>query len=90
MHLRRLASLSLCALILVAPAFAKGPPQPLPEWPCDTPFAGPLEPEMLWPGVPLQPEDAWRADEAARRLVDLLTASENSPAMGERELAAYA
>ncbi|MGO8919674.1 MAG: hypothetical protein ACLQJR_27560 [Stellaceae bacterium] len=71
------------------PACAKGPPQPLPDWPCDTPFAGPLEPALLWPDAGVADGD-WRQDQAARTLVDFLTASENSPAMGEREIADYA
>ncbi|HXZ00440.1 MAG TPA: hypothetical protein VEI03_10595 [Stellaceae bacterium] len=81
--------LLLLCLACAFPAFAKGPPKPLPDWPCDTPFAGPLEPAMLWPGA-VPPEGDWREDAAARALVDFLTASENSPAMGEREIADYA
>jgi hypothetical protein len=81
--------LSFCLFCLAVPAFAKGPPHALPEWPCDTPFAGPLEPGMLWPGATAQPEEAWHADLAARHLVDFLAASENSPAMGEQEIADF-
>jgi hypothetical protein len=88
MALTRLVLLLLC-FGCVLPAFAKGPPKPLPDWPCDTPFAGPLEPAMLWPGA-APPGGDWREDAAARALVDFLTASENSPAMGEREIADYA
>jgi hypothetical protein len=80
-----LLSLSF-TLLLAWPAVAKGPPHALPEWPCDTPFAGPLEPGMLWPGATPEPENAWHENLAARHLVDFLTASENSPAMGEREI----
>lgn len=87
MPLTRLALLVFC-LGYALPAFAKGPPQALPDWPCDTPFAGPLEPAMLWPGAS-PPEGDWHEDAAARGLVDFLTASENSPAMGEREIADY-
>ena len=87
MPLARLA-LVLLALASISPALAKGPPHALPDWPCDTPFAGPLEPAMLWPGAGA-PEGDWRADAAARELVDFLTASENSPAMGEQEIADY-
>jgi hypothetical protein len=89
MPMTRLLPLAL-AVLVVLPAFAKGPPKPLPEWPCDTPFAGPLEPGMLWPGATARPENAWHADLAARHLVDFLTASENSPAMGEQEIADFA
>lgn len=84
----RLALILLC-LACASPAFAKEPPKPLPDWPCDTPLAGPLEPAMLWPGA-APPDGDWREDAAARALVDFLTASENSPAMGEREIADYA
>ncbi len=83
MLVARLVPILLC---LAVPAFAKGPPHALPEWPCDTPFAGPLEPGMLWPGATAQPEDAWHENLAARHLVDFLTASENSPAMGTQEI----
>jgi len=76
------------AIALAAPAFAKGPPKALPDWPCDTPFAGPLEPGMLWPGATAAPDGAWHEDPRARALVEFLTAGENSPAMGEREVAA--
>jgi hypothetical protein len=85
----RLAGLAAAALLLgAAPAVAKGPPKPLEEWPCGTPFAGPLAAEMLWPGADAQPaaEGAWEADPVARRLVEFLTAGENSPAMGQREI----
>ena len=88
MPTKRLLAL-LLALLVALPAFAKGPPKPLPEWPCDTPFAGPLEPGMLWPGATPRPENAWHADLTARHLVDFLTASENSPAMGEQEIADF-
>ncbi len=64
-------------------ALAKGPPKPLPDWPCDTPFFGPLEPAMLWPGAESGTENSWEQDPAAREIVDFLTASENSPAMGQ-------
>ncbi len=86
----------LCSLALVlglaiaTPALGKDAPQALSDWPCDTPFAGPLEPAMLWPGAPAQPEGLWQNDAAAKRLVEFLTAGENSPAMGEREIADYA
>jgi len=83
-----LLSLSL-ALLLAWPATAKGPPHALSEWPCATPFAGPLAPGMLWPGATPEPENAWHDNLAARHLVDFLTASENSPAMGEREIADF-
>ncbi len=86
MSLTRLALLSLC-LVSAAPAFAKGPPKPLPDWPCSGALAGPLEPAMLWPGA--APEGEWHEDPVARELVDFLAASENSPAMGEREIADY-
>lgn len=85
---KRLMLILLCMSAAV-PALAKGPPKPLPDWPCDTPFAGPLEPGMLWPGAPAIEGD-WHQDPAARELVDFLSASENSPAMGEREIADYA
>lgn len=88
MNLTRLVLLSLC-LACAFPAFAKGPPKPLPDWPCSGSLAGPLEPAMLWPGA-VPAEGDWRADPAARQLVDFLTAGENSPAMGEREIADYA
>lgn len=88
MMLTRLLLLSLC-LAAALPAFAKGPPRPLPDWPCGGSLAGPLEPAMLWPGA-APPEGDWRNDPAARGLVDFLTAGENSPAMGEREIADYA
>jgi hypothetical protein len=83
MRVARLVPILLC---LAFPAFAKGPPHALPEWPCDTPFAGPLEPGMLWPGATAQPDMAWHQDLAARHLVDFLAASENSPAMGKQEI----
>jgi hypothetical protein len=82
-------SLPLC-LLLALPAVAKGPAKPLSDWPCDTPFAGPLEPGMLWPGAVSLPEEAWHDDQTARYLVDFLTASENSLGMGEREIADFA
>jgi hypothetical protein len=88
MLITRLLPILLC-LVLALPAFAKGPPKPLPDWPCDTPFAGPLEPGMLWDGATEQPENAWHDDLVARHFVDFLTASENSPAMGEREIADF-
>lgn len=75
------------ALAFAVPAFAKGPPKPLSDWPCDTPFAGPLEPQMLWPGAEPRAEGTWREDPLARQLVEFLTAGENSPAMGENEIA---
>jgi hypothetical protein len=77
-------------LALAAPALAKEAPQALTDWPCDTPFAGPLEPAMLWPDAPARPEGLWQSDPAAKRLVEFLSAGENSPAMGEREIADYA
>jgi len=73
-----------------APAFGKDAPQALPDWPCETPFAGPLEPAILWPGAPTRSEGLWQRDPAAKRLVEFLTAGENSPAMGEREIDDYA
>lgn len=82
----RILGLLPLLLCLALPAFAKGPPHALPEWPCDTPFAGPLEPGMLLQGATAQPEMAWHQDLAARHLVDFLTASENSPAMGKQEI----
>jgi hypothetical protein len=87
MSFKRLALLSLC-LVSATPVFAKGPPKPLPDWPCSGSLAGPLEPAMLWPGA-VPPEGDWHDDAAARELVDFLTAGENSPAMGEREIADY-
>jgi hypothetical protein len=79
------------AITLGTPAFAaQGPAKPLPDWPCDTPLSGQLEPAMLWPGATAQPEGAWQDDAEARQLVEFLTASENSPAMGEREIGDYA
>ena len=86
--LRFLATFLILALSSL-PAFAKGPPKPLPDWPCSTPFAGPLEPGNLWPGAAARPEYAWHDDLVARHLVDFLTASENSPAMGEQEIADF-
>jgi hypothetical protein len=80
--------LLLLSLACAAPAIAKGPPKPLSDWPCSGALAGPLEPGMLWPGA-TPPEGDWHADPAARTLVDFLAASENSPAMGEREIADY-
>lgn len=71
---------------LTASALAKEPPKPLSDWPCDTPFFGPLEAGMLWPGAEANAEAAWADDPAARELVDFLTASENSPAMGQRKI----
>jgi hypothetical protein len=82
----RLRLLAIALFMLATPAFAKGPPKPLPDWPCETPFAGPLEPSMLWPGATPQPEGVWLQDPTARPLVEFLTAGENSPAMGEREI----
>jgi hypothetical protein len=89
--LRNLAGFAVAGAVLlatVAPGLAKGPPTPLTDWPCDTPFAGPLEAKMLWPGAGelLAPAGAWKADPAAYRLVNFLTAGENSPAMGQREI----
>ncbi len=80
------AAIALAALAV--PAVAKEPPKPLQDWPCESPFAGPLDAEMLWPGAAAQmPTDgAWEADPAAHKLVDFLTAGENSPAMGQREI----
>ena len=75
---------------LAAPALGKEAPQALSDWPCDTPFAGPLEPAIFWSGAPVRPEGLWQSDPAAKRLVEFLTAGENSPAMGEREIADYA
>jgi hypothetical protein len=90
-RMRLLFLLPLLSLSLVSglPAVAKGPPKPLPEWPCSGSLAGPLEPAMLWPGA-TPPAGGWESDPAARELVDFLTAGENSPAMGEREIADYA
>jgi hypothetical protein len=79
--------LSLC-LVPALPAFAKGPPKPLPEWPCSGSLAGPLEPAMLWPGA-IPPAGDWQEDQAARDLVDFLAAGENSPTMGEHEIEDY-
>lgn len=76
-------------LFAACPALAKGPPKPLPDWPCAGSLPGPLEPGMLWPGATPQPENAWHDDLTARHLVDFLTASENSPAMGEQEIADF-
>ena len=56
-------------LAIAAPTLAKDAPQALSDWPCETPFAGPLEPEMLWPNVPARPEGLWQSDPAAKRLV---------------------
>jgi hypothetical protein len=78
------------ALAIAAPALGKDAPQALSDWPCETPFAGPLEPAMLWPNAPARPEGLWQSDPAAKRLVEFLTAGENSPAMGVREIADYA
>jgi hypothetical protein len=83
----RLLVLSLC-LLASLPAFAKGPPKPLPEWPCAGSLAGPLEPAMLWPGA-APPDGDWQKDPAARDLVEFLAAGENSPAMGEHEIEDY-
>jgi hypothetical protein len=77
-------------LAIAAPALGKDEPQALSDWPCETPFAGPLEPAMLWPNAPTRPEGLWQSDPAAKRLVEFLTAGENSPGMGEREIADYA
>ena len=77
-------------LALAGPVLGKDEPQALSDWPCDSPFAGPLEPTMLWPGAPARPDGLWESDPAAKRLVEFLTAGENSPAMGEREIADYA
>lgn len=79
-------------LALAVPCLAKGPPRPLADWPCDTPFAGPLDAAMLWPGIDgrAAAEAAWQQDAVARRLVDFLTAGENSPGMGQREIEAFA
>jgi hypothetical protein len=44
---------------------------------------------MLWPGAKAAAEGAWHEDATARYLVDFLTAGENSPAMGEREIADF-
>lgn len=87
------AILSLAAVLgiaIAAPALGKDAPQALSDWPCETPFAGPLEPAMLWPEAPTRPEGLWQSDPAAKQLVEFLTAGENSPAMGEREIADYA
>ena len=85
------AILSLAVgLAIAAPALGKDAPQALSDWPCETPFAGPLEPAILWPNAPTRPEGLWQNDPAAKRLVEFLTAGENSPAMGEREIADYA
>ena len=93
MSTRRLAGISLVGALLLAavPALAKGPPRPLSDWPCDTPFAGPLDAAMLWPGADEHgaAAGAWEADPVAHRLVDFLTAGENSPAMGQREVEDY-
>ena len=87
-HLARYAGACIWLLATMAPGLAAGPPKPLPDWPCDTPFAGPLEAQMLWPGIdqPLALAGAWEADPVAHRLVDFITAGENSPAMGQREI----
>lgn len=85
---KRLLLLSLC-LAWAVPASAKEPPKPLPDWPCSGALAGPLEPATLWPGAS-PPDGNWHDDPAARQLVDFLAAGENSPAMGEREIARYA
>jgi hypothetical protein len=77
-------------VVLAAPALGKEGPQALSDWPCETPFAGPLEAAILWPGAPARPEGLWERDPAAKRLVEFLTAGENSPAVGEREIADYA
>ncbi len=79
-------------LALAAPSLAKGPPRALTDWPCDTPFAGPLDAEMLWPGIGDRAvaEGAWQQDAVARRFVEFLTAGENSPAMGQREIETFA
>jgi hypothetical protein len=89
--LRNLAGFAVAGAVLlatVAPGLAKGPPTPLTDWPCDTPFAGPLEAKMLRLGAGelFAPAGAWKADPAAYRLVNFLTAGENSPAMGQREI----
>src|SRR6185312_1628268 len=93
MSTRRLAGISLVGALLLAavPALAKGPPRPLSDWPCDTPFAGPLDAAMLWPGADEHgaAAGAWEADPVAHRLVDFLTAGENSAAMGQREVEDY-
>jgi hypothetical protein len=89
--MKAISSLAIgLGLAIAAPALGKDAPQALSDWPCDTPFAGPLEPAMLWPNAPAQPEGLWQSDPAAKRLVEFLTAGENSPAMGEREIADYA
>jgi hypothetical protein len=82
--------LALFCLLPALPAFAKGPAQSLPNWPCDTPVSGRLEPGMLWPGAAAQPADALHDDAAAQQLADFLAASENSPGRGEREIASFA
>src|SRR5215472_2893039 len=88
----RIVSSFAAAIVIAAaaPVLAKDAPQALSDWPCETPFAGPLEPAMLWPNAPTRPEGLWQSDPAAKRLVEFLTAGENSPAMGEREIEAYA
>ena len=85
----RLLAIAL-GVAVATPAAAKGPPQPLAEWPCETPLPGPLEPDALWPGATTAPDGAWHADSAARELVEFLTAAENSPAMGEIKIASFA
>ena len=86
----RLLTIALgLALAMPALTLAKGPPQPLSDWPCDTPLAGPLVVDALWPGAQATPDGAWHEDPAARELVEFLTAGENSPAMGEREIETF-
>ncbi len=77
--------------VLAVPAAAKEPPKPLPDWPCPSPFAGPLESEMLWPGEagPWPQDGAWEADPTAHKLVNFLTAGENSPNMGRQEIESF-
>jgi hypothetical protein len=87
--MRNFIAASTLILWASLPAFGRGPPHPLADWPCDTPFAGPLEVGILWPGAAPAPEGAWRGDPVARHFVEFLTAAENSPSMGEREIVEF-
>jgi hypothetical protein len=89
MPMNRLLPILLC-LLPAFPAVAKGPPQALPNWPCDTPIAGPLEADMLWPGMTAQAADALKDDPDAQRLAELIAATETPPGVGEREIASFA
>jgi hypothetical protein len=83
---------ALALSVAATPVFAKGPPKPLADWPCETPLTGPLDMEVLWPGAGAsQPaEGAWEQDQVAHKLVNFLTAGENSPAIGQREIEEFA